>query len=82
MPRKNRVSGRNGKPDSPKFDDIELSEEEKEDLRCLESNMILAQKRYRGKVIVLARKHGIDINDESKGRWNFDTDAMIFQKVG
>jgi hypothetical protein len=39
------------------------------------------QKEYVDKVRSLATDHGIDVDDPEKGRWNFNADTGVFNKL-
>lgn len=40
-----------------------------------------AVKSYMDKVAEIAKDHGIDVDDPTKGKWNFDSGSMKFTNI-
>jgi len=45
-------------------------------------SVVNASKAYTDRVGAIAKEHGIDVDDPSKGRWNFDSKTSIFTRIG
>jgi hypothetical protein len=49
--------------------------------RAAEHAVALSIERYKDKVFAIARSQGIDPDDASKARWDFNADTMLFVRT-